>query len=111
VMADNAEDSVLAFLRLARRGPPALVVCNFTPVPRQNLLVGVPEPGLWREVLNTDSEHYGGSGIGNMGGVDTQPVPWHGRPRTLTVTVPPLACVVFVHQLDEVSRPERRLLD
>jgi 1,4-alpha-glucan branching enzyme len=67
-------------------------------VPRHNVLVGVPEPGYWREVLNTDAEVYGGGGIGNMGGAETQPVPSHGRPGTLTVTAPPLACVVFTHQ-------------
>ncbi|HAM01399.1 MAG TPA: 1,4-alpha-glucan branching enzyme [Acidimicrobiaceae bacterium] len=111
VMADNAEDSILCFLRLARHDPPALVVCNFTPVPRHDLMVGVPEPGFWREVLNTDSPHYGGSGIGNLGGVDAQPVPWHGRPQSLTVTAPPLSCVIFVHQLEGMSRPERQLLD
>ena len=111
VMAQNAEDSVLAFLRLARHDPPALVVCNFTPIPRHNLLVGVPEPGFWREELNTDAEAYGGSGVGNMGGVETQPVPWHGQPRTLDITAPPLACVVFVHQPEGMSRPERRLSD
>ncbi len=111
VIAQNAEDSVLAFLRLARHDPPALVVCNFTPVARHDLLVGVPEPGRWREALNTDAEVYGGSGVGNMGGVDTEPAPWHGQPRTLRLTAPPLSCVVFVHELEGMSRPERLLLD
>jgi 1,4-alpha-glucan branching enzyme len=97
VLSDAAEDSLLCFLRLAPEQPPAVVVCNFTPVPRHNVLVGVPEGGRWREALNTDAEEYGGSGIGNFGGTDAQPVPWHGRPRTLTVAAPPLACVVFVH--------------
>ena len=110
VLADDAEDSLLAFLRVAPHEPPALVLCNFTPVPRHNVLLGVPEPGFWREALNTDAEAYGGSGIGNLGGADTQPVPWHGRPRTLNVTAPPLGCVVFVHELEGLSRPERRLL-
>ncbi len=94
----DAESGLVAYLRLARHDAPALVVCNLTPVPRHNVLVGVPEPGYWREVLNTDAEAYGGSGLGNMGGAETQPVPYHGRPRTLTVTAPPLACVVFTHQ-------------
>ena len=111
VMADDAEDSILCFLRLARHDPPALVVCNFTPVPRHDLMVGVPESGLWREVLNTDSPHYGGSGMGNLGGVDAQPAPWHGRPHSLTVTAPPLSCVIFVHQFGGTSQPERPHLD
>jgi 1,4-alpha-glucan branching enzyme len=98
VLSDDAEDSLLSFLRVAPGHPPALVVCNFTPVPRHSVLVGAPEAGHWREALNTDAEVYGGSGIGNLGGTDAQPVPWHGWPRTLTVTAPPLACVVFVHE-------------
>ncbi|HZU80382.1 MAG TPA: 1,4-alpha-glucan branching protein GlgB [Acidimicrobiales bacterium] len=110
VLSDDAESGVLCFLRKARHGAPALVVCNLTPVPRENVLLGVPEPGFWREVLNTDAEVYGGSGIGNLGGVETQPVPWRGRPRTLNVTAPPLGCAVFVHQLEGMARPERRLL-
>ena len=111
VLADDAEHSLLAFLRLAPHERPALVLCNFTPVPRHNVLLGVPEPGFWREVLNTDAEAYGGSGTGNLGGAETQPVPWHGRPRTLNVTAPPLSCVVFTHELEGLSRPERQLLD
>ena len=107
---NDAESGLLCFLRTARHDPPVLVICNFTPVARENVLVGVPEPGHWREVLNTDAADYGGGGVGNMGGVDTQPVPWHGRPRTLTLTAPPLGCVVLVHELEGLSRPERRLL-
>ena len=110
VLSDDAESGLLCFLRKARHDSPALVVCNLTPVPRHNVLVGVPEPGHWREVCNTDAEAYGGSGMGNLGGVDSQPVPWHGRPRTITVTAPPLACIVFTHELEGMSRPERRLL-
>ena len=95
VQMDAADLSVLSFLRRPRREPPVLVVCNFTPVPRHNVLVGVPEGGHWRELLNSDALDYGGSGQGNFGGVEAQPVPWHGRPRTLTLTLPPLACLFF----------------
>jgi 1,4-alpha-glucan branching enzyme len=98
VLSDDAEDSLLCFLRLAPDAAPALVVCNFTPVPRESVLVGAPVAGRWREALNTDARDYGGSGVGNFGGLEAQPVPWHGRPRALTVTAPPLACVVFVHE-------------
>ena len=101
VLSDDAEDSLLSFLRLAPGAASVLVVSNFTPVPRQSVLVGVPEGGRWREALNTDAGEYGGSGAGNLGGLEAQPVPWHGRPRTLTVTAPPLACVVFVHEGEE----------
>ena len=92
---EDAEDSVLTFLRRSRTGDVALVACNFTPVPRHNHLVGVPQGGFWVELANSDAAGYGGSGQGNMGGVDAQPVPWHHWPRTLTLTLPPLACVVL----------------
>ena len=90
---EEAGTSALSFLRKARDGRVMLAVCNFTPVPRENLLVGVPVGGFWRERLNSDAPFYGGSGMGNLGGVEAQPVPSHGRPRTLTLTAPPLGCV------------------
>ncbi|MHB1710017.1 MAG: 1,4-alpha-glucan branching protein GlgB [Acidimicrobiales bacterium] len=95
VQAHEAEISVLSFLRRDRDGRPVLVLCNFTPVPRYNLLVGVPVGGFWREILNSDAEEYGGSGLGNFGGVEAQPVPWHGLCRTLTLIAPPLGCAFF----------------
>ncbi len=96
VDANDAENSVVSFLRKSREpGDEVLVVCNFTPVPRHNYRVGVPRGGHWAEVLNSDAPLYGGSGQGNFGGVDAAPVPCHGRPYTLTVTVPPLGMVAF----------------
>ena len=91
----DAQASVLAFLRRARNGRPLLVVCNFTPVPRTNYGVGVPLPGPWREVLNSDAPIYGGSGIGNFGGAHTSPVPAHGRFHSLSLTLPPLGVAFF----------------
>jgi 1,4-alpha-glucan branching enzyme len=70
-----------------------LVVCNFTPVPRQNVLAGVPAGGYWAERLNSDAHTYGGSGVGNLGGVASHPVPTHGMPHTLTLHIPPLGCL------------------
>ncbi len=70
-----------------------LIGCNFTPVPRHNYRVGVPRGGFWREVLNTDATEYGGSGQGNLGGVEAAPVPCHGHPYSLNLTLPPLAAV------------------
>ena len=96
VQHDEAEISVLSFLRRSSDGRLALVVCNFTPVPRDNLLVGVPAGGFWRERLNSDAIEYGGSGVGNLGGLHAQPVPSHGWACTLTMVVPPLGCVFFV---------------
>jgi 1,4-alpha-glucan branching enzyme len=95
VLVDAAEVSLLAFLRRAADGAPVLAAFNFTPVPRENVLLGVPEGGFWRELVNSDGLEYGGGGVGNFGGVDAQPIPWHGRPRALTVTLPPLGCVYF----------------
>jgi 1,4-alpha-glucan branching enzyme len=92
---NEAETSLLSFLRMSASGAPLLVICNFTPVPRPNVLVGVPHGGFWSELLNSDALIYGGSGWGNLGGVEAQPVPVHGMPWTLTVTVPPLGCVFF----------------
>jgi 1,4-alpha-glucan branching enzyme len=72
-----------------------LVVCNFTPVSRTNYRLGVPRGGYWQEVLNSDATHYGGSGWGNLGGVEAVPVPLHGRGHSLTLTLPPLAALFF----------------
>ncbi len=89
--ANDAEASVLSYLRRARSGPAVLVVTNFTPVPRHNYVVGVPEGGRWLELLNSDAEIYGGSGMGNLGGVVAAPVAAHGHYHSLRLTVPPLA--------------------
>jgi 1,4-alpha-glucan branching enzyme len=89
----DADASVLSFLRRPKAGPPVLAVCNFTPVPRENYVVGAPGSGFWREVLNSDAAHYGGSGMGNMGGVEAAPVPAQGRLHSLVLTLPPLATI------------------
>ncbi|HUC04488.1 MAG TPA: 1,4-alpha-glucan branching protein GlgB [Acidimicrobiales bacterium] len=90
---NTAEESLLSMIRYAADGSPILIVCNFTPVPRHNVLAGVPVAGCWTEVLNSDAGDYGGSGMGNLGRVDSHPVPSHGMPNTLTLVVPPLACI------------------
>ena len=77
----------------ARTAPPVLVVCNFTPVPRLNYRVGVPRGGYWREILNSDAQSYGGSGLGNFGGADAVPMPYEEYSHSLTLTLPPLAAV------------------
>ena len=71
------------------------MVCNFTPVPREGYKVGVPTGGYWREILNSDAREYGGSGMGNLGGVEAEKGSVHGRPYSLTLTLPPLAAVFF----------------
>jgi 1,4-alpha-glucan branching enzyme len=95
VQRGDWEASVLSFLRQAPGSAPVLVVCNFTPVPRRNYRIGVPQGGRWREILNSDAEYYGGSGAGNYGGADAQPMPYEEYNQSLTLTLPPLAMLVF----------------
>ncbi len=96
VNADDVDNSILTFLRRGKWSDDwILVVCNFTPVPRYDYRLGVPMGGWWKEVLNSDGSDYGGSGLGNEGGREAWWTPSHGRPFTLSVTVPPLAMVVF----------------
>jgi 1,4-alpha-glucan branching enzyme len=95
----DADTSVLTFLRKASKAAqrPVLTVFNFTPVPRHDYHVGAPFPGHWDEILNSDAAVYGGSGQGNMGLKETKPVPVHGRPQSLSLTLPPLAAVFLCH--------------
>jgi 1,4-alpha-glucan branching enzyme len=92
----DSEHSTLTYLRLAK-DPSNYMVCafNFTPVPRVGYRMGVPREGWYREVLNSDASIYGGSNIGNAGGIQAEPVPWNGQPYSLIVTLPPLAGVFF----------------
>ncbi|WP_447975065.1 1,4-alpha-glucan branching protein GlgB [Nitrospira sp. Kam-Ns4a] len=90
----DAEASVVTLLRKGRStGDVILVACNFTPVPRLNYRVGTPRGGYWREILNSDAREYGGSGLGNLGGVEAAPLPLHGRLYSLPLTLPPLGAV------------------
>ena len=92
VDANDTGASVLSFLRKGKSPrDTVLVVCNFTPVPREKYVVGVPSDGYWKELLNSDAGEYGGSNVGNGGGVHSQSVPMHGRPYSLQLTLPPLS--------------------
>jgi 1,4-alpha-glucan branching enzyme len=92
----DAEQSVIAFVRRARDPRDlVLVACNFTPVPRHGYRVGVPVEGFYREVLNTDAAYYGGSNVGNAGGIRAEPWPRNGQPWSVTLTLPPLAAVML----------------
>jgi 1,4-alpha-glucan branching enzyme len=94
VDCSDFERSVISFIRKGRStGDIILVVCNFTPTPRFNYRVGAPRGGFWREVLNSDAQQYGGSGHGNLGAVEAAPIPYHGRPFSLNLTLPPLGAV------------------
>lgn len=90
----DSESSVIAFLRKGETTRKLiLVAANFTPVPRPNYRFGVPRGGYWKEVLNSDSKIYGGSGYGNFGGVEAAPIPCHGRDHSISLVLPPLGIV------------------
>jgi len=94
VDCNDTASSVLSLLRKGKSPKDTiLAVFNFTPVPRQPYRVGVPSGGFWREILNSDGQEYGGTGWGNMGGKQAEEVPLHGRPYTLTLTLPPLGAL------------------
>ncbi len=92
----DSESSIITFLRFARNREDFIVfACNFTPVPREDYRIGVPRVGLYRELFNTDSELFGGANLGNAGAVLAEAIPFHGRPASINVTIPPLAVVAF----------------
>jgi 1,4-alpha-glucan branching enzyme len=95
----DAESSIVSLLRRSRDGGRlVLAVFNFTPVARTDYRLGVPRGGVWTERLNSDSAHYGGQGWGNLGGVEAAPVPAHGRPHSLTLTLPGLAALFLTSE-------------
>jgi 1,4-alpha-glucan branching enzyme len=92
----NAAESIVSYLRRGRDPHEvAVIICNFTPVPRENYRIGVPRPGRYRERINTDAVEYGGSGIGNAGEVHADPYPMHGHPHSICLNLPPLGALVF----------------
>jgi len=98
IVGDDADQSVFAWLRLSDDGaPPVAVICNFTPVPRFGYRVGLPHAGGWREILNTDAGDYGGSGLGNRGWIEAEPIASHGCPASAGIVLPPLATLYLQH--------------
>jgi 1,4-alpha-glucan branching enzyme len=95
VQIDDAAHSTLSYLRLSTTGESVLVAINLTPVPRHDHVLGVPTGGLWSELLNSDSTHYGGSGIGNLGGVKAAAQPWGDFSHRVALSLPPLSCLVL----------------
>ena len=92
--ANDSDNSVLSFIRRGKNPEDLIVaIINATPVVRGGYRLGVPNPGLYREIMNTDAAHYGGSNVGNMGGQQSADVPAQGRPNSLVLTLPPLAAV------------------
>ena len=102
----DRDQSVVSFIRRGNNPDECLlVVFNFTPVPRKNYRVGVPWPGYWQEVLNSDSTYFGGSNMGNAGGVTAEGVPIHNQPNSLSLTLPPLGMLVLKGQRFGASSP------
>src|SRR5437868_6760570 len=105
----DADNSVVSLIRRGRSPEDILVAAfNFTPVPRYNYQIGIPGPGRWLEILNSDAPLYGGSGQGNMGGVDAVPVALHGHMHSVTLTLPPLGAVFFKPEGSGASAPGRQ---
>jgi 1,4-alpha-glucan branching enzyme len=92
--ANDAAENVVAFARISAGGERTVVcIANLSPVPREGYRVGLPRPGRWTELLNTDSRHYGGGDVGNGGAVEAEPIGWHDQPCSAEVTLPPLGVV------------------
>jgi 1,4-alpha-glucan branching enzyme len=106
----DTENSIVTLMRKSKTRPDEVIVValNFTPMPRHNYQIGVPRSGHWREVLNSDAPLYGGSGQGNMGGVDAAPIPLHGRRWSATVTLPPLGAVFLLSESSTEDESEER---
>ena len=90
---NDVDDNALSFIRWAADGRPLVCLCNFSPVPRSEYRIGLPTVGRWVEVLNTDSQSYNGTNVGNMGVVESEAIEWDGQPASARVTLPPLATV------------------
>ncbi len=95
--ADDVSNNVFSFLRMDGKGGAVACVSNFSAVPHYEYRIGLPSEGEWTEVLNTDAEIYGGSGVGNLGGVTAEDETWHGLPASASITLPPLATVWFAN--------------
>ncbi len=93
LVGDDADQNVAAFLRIGRDGQVVACTANFSPTPQYGYRVGLPTPGAWRELLNTDATAYGGSGVGNLGAVTADGPPAHGQPHSALLTLPPLGVV------------------
>ena len=92
----DSDNSIVAFLRKSAGGQKLVFAMNATPVVRAGYRIGVPEPGRYRGILNTDAEVYGGSGVGNISTIHSEPVPWQGRDHSIQIVLPPLALLAFV---------------
>jgi 1,4-alpha-glucan branching enzyme len=103
----DSSQSVLSYLRKSKDGKNTVACAfNFTPVPRDNYRIGVPKAGFYREAINSDAGLYGGSNVGNRGGVEAEPIEWMGRPYSIPMALPPLAGVIMVLESEPESEPK-----
>lgn len=92
----DRDASVVSFIRRDKQGNPVVLAANFTPVVREGYRIGLPVGGRWKEALNSDAPIYGGSGVGNLGGVQAEEIPFHGKKYSASLRLPPLGCVIFM---------------
>jgi 1,4-alpha-glucan branching enzyme len=90
ITAEDSANNTLSFIRTGADGSLLVCVANFAAVPHEGYRIGLPHGGTWRELVNTDAVEYGGSGVGNLGAVSAEEVPWHGLPASVALRVPPL---------------------
>jgi 1,4-alpha-glucan branching enzyme len=102
--AGDRAGNVLSFLRHGADGSVLACVCNFSAMPHYDYRIGLPSAGTWQELINTDAEAYGGSGVGNYGEVDAIDQPWHGQAASVALTIPPLA-VLWLAPMRPVDKP------
>jgi 1,4-alpha-glucan branching enzyme len=102
--AGDRSGNVLSFLRYGTDGSVLACVCNFAAMPHYDYRIGLPSAGNWAELINTDAEVYGGSGLGNYGAVEAGGEPWHGRPASAALTIPPLAVLWLAPTPPETER-------
>jgi 1,4-alpha-glucan branching enzyme len=98
ITSEDSQHNAFSFLRLAPDGAAMACIVNFAAIPHHDYRIGLPRTGTWREVVNTDSDLYGGSGVGNMGAVEAEPLPWHGLPASASLNVPPLGALWLRHE-------------
>ncbi|HEX8631679.1 MAG TPA: 1,4-alpha-glucan branching protein GlgB [Catenuloplanes sp.] len=97
ISSEDSQHNTFSFLRLAPNGAALVCVVNFAAIPHEGYRIGLPRTGTWQEVINTDADQYGGSGVGNLGAVQGEPVPWHGLPASAALRVPPLGALWLRH--------------
>lgn len=97
IWCDDADNSIVSFVRKSAKGEQILCVFNFTPVPRHGYRIGAPSPGIWKEIFNTDADSFGGSNVGNSGEVRSDNIHWQNREWSISMNLPPLGALFFKH--------------